>query len=622
LTPAIRAGCAIVTGAVALLALLLVVALNTWFWAAASFVLLMVACLTYAGLQFPRYFYCFFIVNVALVLAVGLHLSWAQFPPLSLTILTMTLLFSLTQLCLIPGFTKRQTRALSVQAVRSLDHVQRAILTCLIEADYADSLYVYERRLHVSKRDYFKVMTALRPFLAEVSHAGFLNQISRMFDVLMDMAQLRRRVSDVTVFALCRNECIAISETLSALFADMIAVIKQKKDTVDAIALSQKIILFEDVFQHVITIAAKEPLAFILFIASLKVLREEIDGFSRASSSPHLASTSSSPHLTHNSSSPHVFGGDLSPLKISPTKAFGNDGFFQIARYDTRQAIKAGMTVCLALIIGHLFLFTHEGWMAITALLLAQTTRGAPARQGLIYFFFIACIAFVLPPHDYNMMRSRIVEIALGALLAMGLNAWVLPVRIYEEFRIGVLPILRALLTDMRALARTLEKPHQLAHFTAEQYYIETVLAETQGLYPGWVYEVGFNPGLRSGFRFFLIQLERMTEILFSLHYVMQQCASVGAEVTFSAEATPVLENNMLLCHNLIRHFQGEGLPEQGETDFVGDITLLERTLQQHVPVPMELLEMSPAYLPFVALVRDLKDMRELWLKLSMAVAT
>ncbi len=604
MTPAIRAGCAIVTGATALLVLLLVVALNTWFWAVALFVLVASACLTYAGLQFPRYFYCFFIVNVVLVLAVGLHLSWAQFLPISLTIITFTLLFSLIQLCLIPGFTKRKMRALSVQAVRSLDHVQRAILACLIKADYADSLYVYERRLHVSKRDYFKAVTALRPLLEGASHAYFLNQISRMFDVLMDMAQLRRRVSDATVFALCRNECIAISETLSALFADMIAVIKQQKETVDAIELSQKIILFEDVFQHVMTIAAKEPLAFILFIASLKVLREEIDGFSRASSSLP------------------VFGVDLSPFRRSKIKAFGDDNFFQIGRYNVRQAIKAGMTVCFALILGHLFLFTHEGWMAITALLIAQTKRGAPTRQGLIYFFFIACIAFVLHPHDYDMMRGRIVEIALGALLAISLNAWILPVRLYEEFRIGVLPILQALLMDMRALTRALEKPHQLAQFTAEQHHIEIVLAETQGLYPEWVYAVGFNPGLRSGFRFFLIQLERMTEILFSLHYVMQQCASVGAEVTFSAEVIPVLDNNILLCHHLIRHFQGEGLPEQGETDFVSDITLLEHTLQQHVPVPMELLEMSPAYLPFVALVRDLKDMRELWLKLSMAVAT
>jgi hypothetical protein len=96
-----------------------------------------------------------------------------------------------------------------------------------------------------------------------------------LFDVLMDCAQLRRRVSDHTIFALCAQELTAISNEINKLFTGL----SGSSKSVDTFHLEEKIKLFEDHFHNVLLITSREPLAFVLFIASLKVLREEIDKY-------------------------------------------------------------------------------------------------------------------------------------------------------------------------------------------------------------------------------------------------------------------------------------------------------------------------------------------------------
>ena len=90
---------------------------------------------------------------------------------------------------------------------------------------------------------------------------------------------MRRRVSDHTVFSLCVREMNSISNEINLLIKEMVFVVKNKKDTIDTLPLAEKIELFESIYNNVLRITAREPLAFLLFIAGLKAFRNKIDQF-------------------------------------------------------------------------------------------------------------------------------------------------------------------------------------------------------------------------------------------------------------------------------------------------------------------------------------------------------
>lgn len=143
------------------------------------------------------------------------------------------------------------------KTARALDLLSRDIFACFLQPDYIDNVYLFERRLHESKRKSLLCLARMRE-----------RKLDTLFDLLMDMALLRHRVSDHTIFSLCSSELSAISEEISKLFLEMSGIVR------DEIVLAEKIQLFEDMFRHVLNVTAREPLAFLLFIASLKAFRK------------------------------------------------------------------------------------------------------------------------------------------------------------------------------------------------------------------------------------------------------------------------------------------------------------------------------------------------------------
>lgn len=185
----------------------------------------------------------------------------------------------LCQLIFVPRFARRAIRALSIKSLRQFDWISKELFACLIEQAYIDNLYLFEKRVHVRKKRFIHTINKWRYLAHMVEMPTYLEKVDALFDVLMDCAQLRRRVSDHTVFALCKQELAAISNEINKLTVEMILVIKKKKDIIDTLPFSEKIQRFEDNFQHVVMITSREPLAFVLFVASLKGLRDIIDRF-------------------------------------------------------------------------------------------------------------------------------------------------------------------------------------------------------------------------------------------------------------------------------------------------------------------------------------------------------
>ncbi len=181
----------------------------------------------------------------------------------------------------IVGWIRRAQRAALITHLISL---QRDIFSCFLEDTYADNIYLYERRIHLQKA---KCMRALLQ-LTRLQTPTEKNSFSPLFDLMLDYAQLRWRVSDHTIFTICHDELAAINQAI-------ITVLQQKQQQmtpprsltlqtqpslqqpmIDTEALAVAIDRFEENYQQVLQVTAREPLAFLLFIYSLKAFSKQI----------------------------------------------------------------------------------------------------------------------------------------------------------------------------------------------------------------------------------------------------------------------------------------------------------------------------------------------------------
>lgn len=266
----------IFAGIVSIILVLIATALSAWLLLAALFMFIVTLICSSVGFDNPRYFNLLLCMNVMAIFAVAL-------PEVGdgrvLAIGGGVMIASFCQLIFMVRFAKSEQRGWMLRVVKSLSFISLDVFNCLQKPEYPENVYLYERRVHFSKLRYFKAMIKLKAAILGAKnneHAlARANKLQAMFDILMDCAQLRRRVSDHTVFALCVQELAGISREVNQLFIEVGKVSANHASSVDTLPLQEKIDLLTNHFQTVLNVAAREPLAFLLFIASLRHLCDE-----------------------------------------------------------------------------------------------------------------------------------------------------------------------------------------------------------------------------------------------------------------------------------------------------------------------------------------------------------
>lgn len=250
--------------------------LSPYLFVVAIYLFIITFAVTYFGQKYPWYFYFLFAINFAAILG-GCFLPSVQHRfETVLFIITVTLFILLLQFVYFPGFMRGQKRFWTTKSLRYLDLINKEIFSCFLNRDYVSHLYLFERRLHVQKINYMRTMKRLRGVMRLSDTRASVEKIDGLFDILMDCAQLRRRVTDHTIFFLCADELAAIAQEIHKLLVDLILFHQGKKKELDTFPLTEKIQLFENIYHNVLRVTAREPLAFLLFITSLKVFREKV----------------------------------------------------------------------------------------------------------------------------------------------------------------------------------------------------------------------------------------------------------------------------------------------------------------------------------------------------------
>lgn len=340
-------------------------------------------------------------------------------------------------------------------------------------------------------------------------------------------------------------------------------------------------------------------------------------------------------------------------------------------RHEWRHALRSALAIAAAMTAGYFMAPANIVWAVIGALLVVQTSRGTPARQGLHALFaavvavaagyllshyvvqlelFMMTISAVIlictlilmirQPENYYVMLQwllptlvliaatfwpagnqmllahRVLILLAGGGLGIASSLLILPVMPYWEFRQGLAPILNALIRYSSELEKFMLSDRAIAKPLEKRLLkIERVLCAHRHEYPEWVFETGFNRNFRSSFRYVLVQLERVTDAFFSLDYH----AKLTMDAELLAELAPhlavVLSKNAALLQIIRAFFAGEPIRQNNE-NFTSDITDVHQSLRNVLPGSVELLDVSPDYVNLAALARDVIDIRELLLQI------
>lgn len=227
--------------------------------------------LVYAGQAHSKYFYIFFIINLFAILSIS-YLSISQENiARSEYVLFGAAIVMCFQFIFLPYFKRDECSAYTKITLQNLRLLSNEIFSCFISPEYIDNVYLFERRVHHAKSKYFASISRLRE--VGVSENKFLSYLEWWHDNLIDCAQLRRRVIDHATLSVCRDEMTLVAQNIENIFSAL----QRRQQKIDTQDLNISINRLDDNYQHVVKIASREPLVFLLLIESLRSLSESFD---------------------------------------------------------------------------------------------------------------------------------------------------------------------------------------------------------------------------------------------------------------------------------------------------------------------------------------------------------
>jgi hypothetical protein len=280
-----------------------------------------------------------------------------------------------------------------------------------------------------------------------------------------------------------------------------------------------------------------------------------------------------------------------------------------------RQGAKGLFALLIALIINY-YSFTGQGWLPLATLFVMFTATGCVVYCGLLRFFFIATIiglgSLLFSP--IPLFYPRLFAVTLGAIIGILSNLIILPTPVDFEFRQALIPILQSYVNYFSAITVLLL---QRNHFSAERAKIE-VEKSLQKL-PGWVYEPGFDVTLQKGYRYFLVKVGQMGEILFAIHHLARYAVAENLLEAIHEPLVCYVARIEQFVFALTTVLNLKKLTE-GANDFSDALAEIEAKFKSTVPPALELLDVSKDYAYLTEFIYNLRDLHNVLLKLAAAL--
>lgn len=249
---------------------------SVFFITTAIFLFVITVCFVYLSEQYPLYAYSFLIINLFAILAIYSPSYVGGNGEKIGSICLGIAIVILNQIIFSYRYQQYDWLSNAQAALNNLRKLNQAIFSCLLQPEYADNLYIFERRLHAEKEKFMQSMVLLSTIKKTPIQMAVTKKLNILYDAVLGYAQLRLRITDYTVLGVCVDEMKMLEKAIDQLFFMASKGINKNKYDFNVQALLSAIQHLEDNYQQVLQVTSKEPLMFVLFIANLRAFAEEM----------------------------------------------------------------------------------------------------------------------------------------------------------------------------------------------------------------------------------------------------------------------------------------------------------------------------------------------------------
>jgi uncharacterized membrane protein YccC len=235
-----------------------------------------------AGLRWPLFWGATFLINFFAALSSGFPTDMDGINKRFLCILMGFGIAIVLQKCFFPGRLRDAARGALTQALQDLIDLNQAIFNCLLAADYPEKQFEYSKKVHQKRRDFSYAISVARALMKKMKkeqdkYVDMLCAIEQLYEIIQALGTLLYRVEDHTTFQIIYKELLALSETIyQDLRALKLFLLKKTKTPPAQETLKDNIFQLEDVNHAALSVAAKDPMVFLLFIQDLFALQKSL----------------------------------------------------------------------------------------------------------------------------------------------------------------------------------------------------------------------------------------------------------------------------------------------------------------------------------------------------------
>ncbi len=203
-------------------------------------------------------------------------------------------------------------------------------------------------------------------------------------------------------------------------------------------------------------------------------------------------------------------------------------------------------------------------------------------------------------------------DVLIGAAIGIISNLILLPRRVDTEFREKILPVVKVC-NDYFSLI--IDQLLQQENKQFDNAALENALLKL----PDWVYQRGFSGVFQKGYRFFLIKIEQISDVLFSMHHLVRYQYDKELIAKIRPPLLQYVEHVNQFFSSIVTVLELKTLTD-APSDLENEMNELQKQFFSIVPSSLELLDMRRDYVYLAAFVYNLMDLRKLLLKLGEAL--
>jgi|GEM_PF-3351717 len=278
-----------------------------------------------------------------------------------------------------------------------------------------------------------------------------------------------------------------------------------------------------------------------------------------------------------------------------------------------RCSIRAAIVIFVTVLLSHYFSSAEKFWMPVTAMLVLLAFQRGHVRAALLSTVSVVILLVLcMPFFPENWLYFRALDIMIGGAIGWAASLFILPVRIDDEFRKNTVPLLQACSSYLSVIVTYVFD----RSFEKEVLDKKNNLEEIWGDFPSWVFEAGFSANLQQGHRHFLVRLEQIRQILFTLNhlarYNYEEEILLQLETPMKRYVAQITQLFDAISTVLVLQKLAEGVD-----DISVSFELLEATFKKVIPYSVESLDIGSDYICLAHLIEELRELGNLLIVLA-----